>query len=128
MSRTRMAAIVTRQSEVVGLPDVNIEIANTPARVYLSLAKAGSKGITCRDWHGYDLRHHLRVLRNKGVGIDRSWEKHEGGQHGRWKLRDGHTHRIIDDFKKRKPATAATVQASNLNPISENGGLLDASS
>jgi len=119
VSRARQAAIVTRKSEVAGVPDHEVKIMNTPFRVFLSLVKAGSTGITCRDWHGYDLRHHLRVLRNAGIGIDRSWEKHEGGQHGRWRLRDGHTHRIIDDPKKRKPA--GSERASNSIPDGKNG-------
>ena len=58
---------VTRKSETQGRSDLNVEVKNTPARVFLSLVEAGSRGITCRDWHGYDLRHHLRVLRNLGI-------------------------------------------------------------
>ena len=113
MSPRKSLIAVTRKSEIDGLPDLNIEVANTPRRVLLSLFKAGSRGITCRDWHGYDLRHHLRVLRNLGIGIDREWEKHEGGQHGRWKLRDGHSYQEIECPKKPKPSTAATVKASS---------------
>ena len=116
-----MTAIVTRKSEVAGVPDLQVKIANTPFGVFLSLVKAGSKGITCRDWQGYDLRHHLRVLRNAGIGIDRTWEKHEGGQHGRWRLQDGHTHIIIDDPQKRKPASSE--RAFNSTPDGENGGV-----
>ena len=66
------------------------------------------------NWNGYDLRHHLRVLRNLGIGIDREWEKHEGGQHGRWKLRAGHSYHVIERPNKTKPSAAPTVKASNL--------------
>ena len=125
MSRSRQVAIVTRESEVAGVPDLKINVANTPFRVYLSLEKAGPKGITCRDWHGYDLRHHLRVLRNKGVGIDRTWEKHEGGQHGRWRLRAGHSHRIIDDPKMTKAAGDQTIRLSSSNANSKNAEILN---
>jgi len=120
MSRRVSPIAVTRKSEIEGLSDLNIEVKNTPARVFLSLVKAGHRGITCRDWHGYDLRHHLRVLRNLGIGIDREWEKHEGGQHGRWRLRAGHSYQEIEVPKKAKPSAAATVKASNSQIGSEN--------
>jgi len=112
MGRSVSHIAVTRKSETQGLPDLTVEVKNTPSKVFLSLVKAGRQGITCRDWHGYDLRHHLRVLRNLGIGIDRQWEKHEGGQHGRWSLRDGHSYREIIQEKK-KPAHAK--RASNPN-------------
>ena len=118
MSRAAATIQVTRKSEVDGKPDFIIGIANTPARVYLSLVKAGRKGITCRDWQGFDLRHHLRVLRNKGIGIEREWEKHEGGQHGRWRLRPGHSHREITYPQKQKPSGKRAFISDN-----QSGGL-----
>ena len=116
MSRHGSHLAVTRKSETQGRSDLNVEVKNTPARVFLSLVEAGSRGITCRDWHGYDLRHHLRVLRNLGIGIDREWEKHEGGQHGRWKLSDGHTYQEVTEPEKQKPAGS---NQRALNPISQ---------
>lgn len=112
MGRAAATLQVNRKSGIEGYPDLTVKVSNTPARVYLSLVKAGSEGITCRDWHGYDLRHHLRVLRNKGIGIDREWEKHEGGQHGRWRLKPGHSHKEIL-IPKEKPAMVATKRALN---------------
>ena len=111
---------VTRKSETQGRSDLNVEVKNTPARVFLSLVEAGSRGITCRDWHGYDLRHHLRVLRNLGIGIDREWEKHEGGQHGRWKLREGHSFQEMEASKKKKAAATVIARPSVSQLDSEN--------
>ena len=125
MGRAAATILVTRKSETDGKPDLNIPVGNTPSLVFLSLVKAGSKGITCRDWHGYDLRHHLRVLRNKGIGIDREWEKHEGGQHGRWKLRPGHSHKEITYPKKQKPSGK---RALNQNTVEIRKGSFDAPS
>ena len=120
MSRHASHLAVTRKSETQGHPDLHVEVKNTPSRVFLSLVRAGSRGITCRDWHGYDLRHHLRVLRNLGIGIDREWEKHEGGQHGRWKLRDGHSYREIIEAEKKKAAATVIARPSVSQLDSEN--------
>ena len=116
MERRKIAYEVTRLSETPGYPALTATVTQKAALVYKSLVDAGSRGITCRDWNGYDLRHFLRALRNKGIGIDREWEKNGpefGGQHGRWKLRHGHSHKEIPYPKKTKPTTAATVLASN---------------
>ena len=127
--RRKIACEVTRKSEMAGMPDHKVIITQKAALVYESLAKAGDRGITCRDWHGYDLRHFLRVLRNKGIGIDREWEKNSpdfGGQHGRWKLRHGHSHRDIPYPEKKKAAATGIARPSNPNTSNgELGGLSD---
>ena len=102
-------------------------VTTTPGETWIvkGMKSKGRAGVTTRDFLGANLRHYIRALKNKGVGIRDEWESDGFGRHKRWFLKEGHSLEVIP--KKTKPATAATVQASNLNPISENGGLLDAS-
>ena len=123
MSRRKIAIEVHRKSETLGKPDLLTTVTQKAALVYQILEKAGSRGITCRDWHGYDLRHFIRVLRNKGIGIDREWEKNSpefGGQHGRWRLRKGHSHEVVSYSKMKKPAGRRALNPED--QIAKSGG------
>lgn len=116
MSRRKIAYEVHRKSETPGKPDHKTIITQKTTLIYDKLVAAGRRGITTRDMPGYDLRHFLRVMRNSGIGIDREWESNaDGGQHGRWRLRKGHTHRQVPYPEKTKASTAATVKLSNSN-------------
>lgn len=127
MSRAKVAREITRKAEALGKPDHKIVLTMGTALVFDKMLELGPRGITTRDLPGWDLRHYLRVMRRKGIGIDRKWEKHEGGQHGRWSLRAGHTSREIPYPEKTKPAAAATARASNsLSQTSKKEDLNDA--
>lgn len=108
-----MAYEVTRANEGESAFALKAIITAKTTTIYDGFLKAGRHGVTTRDWPGYDLRHYIRVMRNKGIAITDEWEGHEDGQHKRWFLADGHSHREIAHPKKTKPATAATVQASD---------------
>lgn len=126
MPQRKIAFEVTRESEMAGQPALRTVVTQKTALVFQSLMAAGKRGITCRDWHGYDLRHFIRALRNAGIGIDREWETNGpefGGQHGRWKLRPGHSYREVPYPERKKPSGK---RASNPNTSNgELGGLSD---
>ena len=127
MSRlTGETGILTCPQESLGNPRPPIKTTLGETWIIKGMKSKGGAGVTTRDFLGADLRHYIRTLKNKGVGIRDEWETDAFGRHKRWFLKEGHSLEVIP--KKRKPATAVTMQASNLNPISENGGLLDASS
>ena len=122
--RCNLALEVIRESETIGKPSNTVVLKAGVALIYRGFEKQGKRGFTTKDWPGYDLRHYIREMRNAGVGIDHRWEKNDlGGQHKRWWLREGHSSQEIPYPKRKKPSTAATVMASNPNPIGENGGL-----
>ena len=84
----------------------------------------GTIGVTTRDFLGADLRHYIRNLKHKGIGIREAWETDAFGRHKRWWLKDGHSIELVS--KKRKPTTGATVLASNPHASnSEIGELSD---
>ena len=125
MSRVMDTGIVTLPDDSLGQPRGTVKTTPGETWVLTGMIAKGSNGVTTRDFLGADLRHYIRALKHKGVGIRDEWESDSFGKHKRWFLKEGHTLERVPE--KRKPATAATVQASNLNPIGENGGLLDAS-
>lgn len=116
MGRAKVAREITRKAETFGKPDHKTILTKGTAIVFDKMQKLGSRGITTRDLPGWDLRHYIRVMRNKGIGIDREWEAHDGGQHGRWKLRAGHTSRDIPYPEKQKTAG----QGRSFNPIPQD--------
>ena len=95
-----------------------------------ALKQSESRGISSLTQPGIRLSHYVSVLRHK-YGFPIHMEKIDQpsgiGWYGRYTLLEKISLENVPIPEKRKPATAATVQASNLNPISENGGLLDAS-
>ena len=126
MRAAQETGLLTCPNDSLGNPGPSI--TTTPGETWIvkGMKSKGRAGVTTRDFLGADLRHYIRALKNKGVGIRDEWETDSFGRHKRWFLKEGHSLEVIT--KKRKPATAATVQASNLNPNSKYGGLLDASS
>lgn len=120
--RCNLALKVNRESETSGKPNNAIILKAGVALVYQGFEKRGKRGFTTRDWPGYDLRHYIREMKNRGIGIDHAWEKNGlGGQHKRWWLRDGHSSEEIAYPKKKKASAAATAKLSC--PIKSNSTL-----
>jgi len=120
MPRARLAGIVTRESEVSGKPSHSVELRCGEVWVFKKMLAAGLNGVTCRDFIGADLRHYIRNLKGKGVGIDFKWEADAFSRHKRWWLKSGHSFKEIPYSKKSKPSTAATVKASNPKILNSN--------
>ncbi len=112
MSRRKVAISVHRKSETPGMPDFTTTLTMGTALVFRRLVEVGSAGITTKDFPGWDVRHYLRVMRNKGIGIHDKWETNALGRHKRWWLRNGHSFREVPYPVKKKPARRAG-QTSN---------------
>ena len=103
MSRQKLAGIVTRQSEVEGKPSHSTELRCGEVYIFKLIQSYGSRGITCGDFRG-DLRHYIRNLKQKGVGLREAWENDAFGRHKRWWLKPGHSFREIPYVPKKKPS------------------------
>lgn len=125
MPRARLAGIVTRQSEVQRKPSHSVELRCGEVWVFQKMLTAGRKGVTCRDFLGADLRHYIRNLKHKGIGIDFKWEQDAFSHHKRWWLKEGHSFQEIPYVPKKKKPAAGSERASNPNPVEDNGGLQD---
>jgi len=117
MSRRQLAGIVTRQSDVAGVLALSVSITCGEVWVFSTMLAKGKRGVTCRDFNGADLRHYIRNLKNKGVGIDHRWKKDAFSRHKRWWLKDGHS---FEDTSKKKPATGRMSRVSNPNVTNAN--------
>jgi len=114
MSRLQETGIVTCPLDSIGNP--RPPVSTTPGETWIvkGMESKGKVGVTTRDFLGADLRHYIRALKNKGVGIRDEWETDAFGRHKRWWLKEGHTLQVIP--KKRKPARlkrASNPTASN---------------
>ena len=121
MSRARIAAIVTRASEVAGKPSHSTELRCGEVYIFKLIQSKGSRGITCGDFRG-DLRHYIRNLKHKGIGLNEAWEKDAFGHHKRWWLKEGHS--IVDipyTPKRKKTAGDEPERSSNSIPDGKNG-------
>ena len=119
MSRARQAAIVTRKSEVAGKPSHSTELRCGEVYIFKLIQSKGSRGITCGDFRG-DLRHYIRNLKHKGIGLKEAWEKDAFGQHKRWWLKEGHS--IVDiPYTPKRKKTAGDEPERSSNPKNSNG-------
>ncbi len=102
-------------------------LRNQTAWFLLELAKAGSRGITKADYPGLHVGDIVMRIR-RALGYETITCEMEpsrgawGGEHGRYKLNADVTLIEIVEPKKRRPAMAATMQASNLNRSNEQAG------
>ena len=91
------------------------------------LQEAGERGITKADYPGLHVGDIVMRLRRRGIQITCVMEPNNGafgGDHGRYTLMSKITLKEVPIPKKTKPATAATVLASNSNTMtSGQGGL-----
>lgn len=115
MGRAKIAGEVIRKSEVAEMPDHRTVLTCGEVWVYRTMAAKGKLGVTCADFNGADLRHYIRNLKNKVIGIDEEWEADAFSRHKRWRLKDGHSFREIPYPKKKKLASAQTGPALNQN-------------
>lgn len=94
-------------------------VTTTPGETWIvkGMKSKGRAGVTTRDFLGADLRHYIRALKNKGVGIRDEWETDSFGRHKRWFLKEGHSLEVIP--KKTKAAGGKAKRLSN--PIASNG-------
>ena len=122
MSRAKIAGEVTRKSETAGMPDHSAVLICGEYLVFKKMATFGARGVTTRDFAGWDLRHYIRNLKKKGVAISEQWEADELSRHKRWRLKSGHAHKEIPYPKKTKSPTVAPVTTSNSNPLRQNKG------
>ena len=119
--RCDLALKVERASSVIGKPSHTTILKAGVALVYQGFEERGRAGYTTKDWPGYDLRHYIREMKNRGIEIDCRWEKNGfGGQHKRWWLKDGHSSLKIP-YPKKKTARRRSERLSN--PASQDGNL-----
>ena len=112
MSRARETGIITCPHDSMGNPRPPVTTTIGETWIARGMKAKGTSGVTTRDFLGADLRHYIRALKNKGVGIRDEWEKDAFGRHKRWFLKDGHEIEIIPE--KQKPA-GGNLRASNSN-------------
>lgn len=113
LTRARTACEVTRKAETAGKPDHKAIITCGEVWVFNRMVQYGKRGVTTRDFLGADLRHYIRNLKRKGIGIDFEWETDSFGRHKRWRLRDGHTSRNVPYPHKAKAPAVAPVKPSS---------------
>lgn len=102
-------------------------LTNQTAWFMRELVHAGSRGITKADYPGLHVGDIvMRIRRTLGYEtIICEMEPNSGawgGEHGRYSLNADITLKAIARPKQRRPATAATVQTSNLNQTNGKAG------
>ena len=117
MSRARETGIITCPHDSMGNPRPAVKTTFGETWVIKGMKAKSHAGVTTRDFLGADLRHYIRALKHKGIGIRDEWETDAFGRHKRWFLKDGHEIEIIPE--KQKPA-GSNLRASNSNN-SSNG-------
>ena len=115
MRGAQITGIVTRQSEIENMPDLTVKTTRGEIWIVTTMKAKGSIGVTTRDFLGADLRHYIRSLKNKGIGIEDEWETDTFGKHKRWKLKSGHHIELVPIPPKKKTPTAATEGLSDSN-------------
>ena len=113
MERPSDKGVITCPPDSLGNPRPDISTTSGETWVASKMMFKGSIGVTCRDFNGADLRHYIRALKNKGVGIHDEWETDAFGKHKRWFIKPGYSLRRIP--KKTKPTPQAKVRVSNSN-------------
>ena len=113
MNRARETGIITCPHDSMGNPRPPVITTIGETWIAKGMNAKGDIGVTTRDFLGADLRHYIRALKNKGVGIRDEWETDAFGRHKRWFLKDGHEIEIIPEIEK----PAGLVRASQ-NPNS----------
>ena len=100
MSRARETGIITCPHDSMGNPRPPVTTTIGETWIAKGMKAKGATGVTTRDFLGADLRHYIRALKNKGVGIRDEWETDAFGRHKRWFLNDGHKIEIIPEIEK----------------------------
>ena len=109
MSRARETGIITCPHDLMGNPRPPVTTTFGETWVIKGMKAKGLTGVTTRDFLGADLRHYIRALKHKGIGIRDEWETDAFGRHKRWFLNDGHKIEIIPEIEK--PAQGRIEQA-----------------
>jgi len=94
------------------------------AIIFKRLIAVGHAGITTRDFPGWDVRSHIKRMKdNSGIRLEDKKEKNElGGYHKRWWLEAGYHFKDIPYPKRKKPGGKP---GSNPNSDGQSEGSLD---
>ena len=122
MSRARETGIITCPHDAMGNPRPPVTTTRGETWVIKGMKAKSLTGVTTRDFLGADLRHYIRALKHKGIGIRDEWETDAFGRHKRWFLNEGHEIEIVPE--KQKPA-GGNLRALNQNSRAECEGLND---
>lgn len=117
MSRATDTGIITCPHDSKGNP--RPPITTTPGETWVmsGMKEKGYRGVTTRDFLGADLRHYIRALKHKGVGIRDEWESDAFGRHKRWFLKEGYSIQIVSE--KKKPSGNRASDSNGSHGISE---------
>lgn len=120
MSRAMETGIVICPNDSLGNPRPPVTTTCGETWVLSGMIAKGRTGVTTRDFLGADLRHFIRELKRRGIGIRDEWETDAFGRHKRWWLKEGHRLKRIP--KKKKLPTADTAGASKPTQNPKLGG------